>query len=81
MLGASNPSLEGMVVGTIPVLPRVVLHHPMLAADAGQDFIEPFRQAIEGRLGVPYVMVVEGSIPDDQTLEHAGQYAGLGAGW
>ncbi len=79
-LGAGGPSIEDMVMGRIPVLPRVVLHHPMLAENVGQDFMEPFRHAVEGTLGAPYVMVVEGSIPDDQTLERAGQYAGLGLG-
>jgi hydrogenase small subunit len=79
-LAASNPSMEDMVMGRIPVLPQVVFHHPMLAEDAGQHFMEPFRRAAEGTLGTPYVVVVEGSIPDDQTLERAGQFAGLGVG-
>jgi len=79
-LGAIHPSMEDMVLGRIPTLPHVVFHHPMLAGEAAQDFMEPFRQAAEGTLGAPYVMVVEGSIPDDQTLERAGQYAGLGVG-
>ncbi len=68
------------MAGTIPVIPRIVLHHPMLSEEAGQAFIDPFRQAVEGTLDAPYVMVVEGSIPDDQTLERAGQFAGLGVG-
>ncbi len=80
VLGASNPSVEAMVLGTIPWLPHVVFHHPMLAEDTGRDFMEPFREAVEGTLGAPYVMVVEGSIPDDQTLERAGQFAGMGVG-
>ena len=79
-LGASNPSVEDLVMGGIPALPRVVLHHPMLAENAGRDFVEPFRQAAEGTLGAPYVVVVEGSIPDDQTFERAGHFAALGAG-
>ena len=79
-LGAIHPSLEAMVLGTIPILPKVVLHHPMLAEDVGRDFVEPFREAAEGTLGAPYVMVVEGSIPDDQTLDSSGQYAALGVG-
>jgi len=79
-LGASWPSVEGLVAGNIPFLPKVVLHHPMLADDIGRDFVEPFARAAEGRLGAPYVMVVEGSIPDDQTLERSGQFAALGVG-
>jgi hydrogenase small subunit len=79
-LGASNPGVEDLAAGRIPVLPQVVLHHPMLADEIGRDFMEPFRRAAEGTLGAPYLMVVEGSIPDDQTLERAGQYAALGVG-
>ncbi|MDQ3609318.1 MAG: hydrogenase expression protein HypE, partial [Actinomycetota bacterium] len=79
-LGASHPSVENLVSGTIPILPKVVLHHPMLADDVGRDFMEAFREAAEGTLGAPYVMVVEGSIPDDQTLERSGQFAALGVG-
>jgi hydrogenase small subunit len=80
MLGANSPSVESMARGGIPFLPQVVFHHPMLADDVGRDFVEPFRQAVEGTLGAPYVMVVEGSIPDDQTFERSGQYAALGVG-
>ncbi|MCP9490501.1 MAG: hydrogenase expression protein HypE [Solirubrobacteraceae bacterium MAG38_C4-C5] len=79
-LGAVHPPVESLVSGNIPFLPKVVLHHPMLADDVGRDFVEPFRQAAEGTLGAAYVMVVEGSIPDDQTLERSGQYAALGVG-
>ncbi|HEV2770335.1 MAG TPA: hydrogenase expression protein HypE [Solirubrobacteraceae bacterium] len=80
LLTASQPSVEDLVTGRIPVLPQVVLHHPGLTADPGADFVTPYRQAVEGTLGDPYVIVVEGSIPDDQALERAGQYAALGVG-
>ena len=79
-LGARWPSVSEMVTGSIPFLPQVVLHHPMLAEKAGPKFVEPFRQAVDGTLGAPYLMVVEGSVPDDQTLERTGQYAALGVG-
>ena len=79
-LGASNPSLDEMVRGAIPFLPELVLHHPMFADDVGRDFMVPFRQAVEGNLGAPYLLVVEGSIPDDQSFEQAGQFAALGVG-
>ena len=80
MLGASNPSLEDLVLDRVPITPRIVVHHPMLGADSGHDFMEPFTRAAEGTLGAPYILVVEGSIPDDQSLEREGQYAGLGVG-
>jgi hydrogenase small subunit len=77
--GATAPSVEELLAGTIPGLPRVVLHHPVLSIDAGHGFIEPFRKAVEGTLGAPYVVVLEGSIPDDQPLEQ-GYFSGLGVG-
>ncbi len=80
MLGASAPGMDELVLGKIPALPKVVLHHPTLAADSGHQFMEPFRQAAEGRLGAPYIVVVEGSIPDDQILEREGHFSALGVG-
>jgi hydrogenase small subunit len=31
MTAATNPSLEDIITGTIPGMPRVVLHNPVLA--------------------------------------------------
>ncbi|MHB8656511.1 MAG: NADH-quinone oxidoreductase subunit B family protein [Solirubrobacteraceae bacterium] len=81
MTGASNPSLEDLIAGTIPLMPKVRLHHPMLDEESGDDFMEPFKRAIAGRLGAPYLLVLEGSVPDDQALpRQGGCYAALGAG-
>jgi hydrogenase small subunit len=77
--GATSPSVEDLLAGTIPGMPRVVLHHPVLSVAAGHDFIRPFRDAVEGTLGAPYVVVLEGSVPDDQGLEE-GFYSGFGVG-
>jgi hydrogenase small subunit len=79
MLGAISPRIEELSLGLIPRVPRVVMHHPMLDEDAGAEFMQPFRDAAEGNLGAPYVVVVEGSIPDDQALEGAGHYAAMGS--
>jgi hydrogenase small subunit len=79
--GATSPSVEELLGGTIPGLPRVILHHPVLSVDAGADFIAPFRDAVKGRLGAPYVVVLEGSVPDDQALpERQGYFSAMGAG-
>jgi hydrogenase small subunit len=80
MLGAISPRLEELTLGLIPRVPRIVMHHSMLNEDSGADFMRPFREAAEGTLGAPYVMVVEGSIPDDQGLGGAGFYAAMGDG-
>src|SRR5436305_13865091 len=64
--GASQPSLEDIVLGVLPGVPRVRLHHPVLASEAGEAFLVPFRPAVAGQLGRPYVPVVDGSIPTEQ---------------
>jgi hydrogenase small subunit len=80
VMGASNPSIESLVLGTVPRLPRVILHHPMLDEESGHDFMAAYRAAVEGTLGAPYIVVVEGSIPDDQSFEREGYYSALGSG-
>src|SRR3954454_22986085 len=77
--GATAPSVEELLAGSIPGLPKVFLHHPVLSIGAGAEFVRPFRDAANGELGAPYVIVLEGSIPDDQSLE-AGYYSAMGAG-
>ena len=79
-LGANAPRVEELGLGDIPDLHRVVIHHPMLDEDAGADFMQAYREAAEGRLNAPYVVVVEGSIPDDQSLGGPGYYAAMGNG-
>jgi hydrogenase small subunit len=79
--GATNPSVEDLLAGTIPGMPRAVLHHPVLSVSAGAGFTRAFRDAAEGKLGAPYVMVIEGSVPDDQALEPGkGYFSAMGAG-
>src|SRR5215212_6630632 len=79
--GATNPSVEDLLAGAIPGLPKVVLHHPVLSVSAGAEFIRPFRDAVNGTLGAPYVVVMEGSVPDDQKFaENQGYFSAMGAG-
>ncbi|HVK07994.1 MAG TPA: hypothetical protein VM597_04365 [Gemmataceae bacterium] len=74
--GATQPSLEDLVLGVLPGVPRVRLHNPVLAYGAGEEFLAPFRKAAEGKLG-PYVLVMEGSIPNERNKAE-GYWAGLG---
>src|SRR5688500_12866108 len=60
-LGANAPRIEELTLGLVPRVPHVAVHHPMLADEAGAAFMAPFRQAAEGTLGAPYIVVVEGS--------------------
>ena len=52
-VGAQSPSVEQLVSGAIPGLPKVILHHPVLATEAGEAFIGPYRLATQGKLGAP----------------------------
>src|SRR5437763_2363296 len=73
---ATQPSIEDLVLGAIPGLPRVRLHNPVLAYANGRDFLEPFHRAAEGRLE-PFLLVVEGSIPNERNKAE-GYWAALG---
>ncbi|MEQ9424332.1 MAG: hypothetical protein RJQ09_07955 [Cyclobacteriaceae bacterium] len=78
-VGATSPSAENLLQGNIPGVPKVVLHHPVLATVAGEAFMKPFRQAANGELDAPYVVLFEGSIPDETLAKKFGGYwSGLG---
>jgi hydrogenase small subunit len=79
--GATNPPVEDLLLGTIPNLPKVVLHHPVLNVAAGAEFIKSFHDAANGTLGAPYVVILEGSVPDDQRYPiNQGYFSALGSG-
>src|SRR6185312_5934005 len=74
---ASQPSIEDIVMGAIPGLPKVHLHNPVLAYEVGDEFLEYWHLADEGRLGAPFVLVIEGSIPNEE-IKREGYWAALG---
>src|SRR3979409_1144265 len=61
---ATQPSLEDVLLGAIPGLPRVHLYNPVLAYENGDDFMKYWFRAERGELE-PFVLVVEGSIPNE----------------
>src|SRR5271168_4278046 len=73
---ATQPSVEDVVMGTIPGLPKVHLHNPVLAYEVGDDFMKYWYQAEQGKLD-PFVLVVEGSIPNEKNKKE-GYWAALG---
>jgi hydrogenase small subunit len=77
--GATTPSIESLLLGTHPGLPRVVLHHPVLDLEAGPHFLAAHELAVKGELGAPYVIILEGSATDELKA-HAtgGHWASLG---
>ncbi len=76
LTGATQPTLEDIVLGGMPWIPRIRIHNPLLAPAVGDDFLRPFHLAAEGRLA-PFLLVVEGSIPDE-TNKAEGYWAALG---
>ncbi len=73
---ATQPSLEDVLLGAIPGLPKVRLHHPVLAYETGADFLRAFDRAAKGELG-PFLLVVEGSIPNEK-IKSEGYWAAFG---
>ncbi|PZR88193.1 MAG: hydrogenase expression protein HypE, partial [Candidatus Nephthysia bennettiae] len=73
---ATQPSLEDVLLGAIPGLPRVHLHNPVLAYENGDDFMTYWYRAERGELD-PFVLVMEGSIPNED-IKSEGYWAALG---
>jgi hydrogenase small subunit len=76
MTAATNPSLEDLVRGTLPGMPRVVIYNPLLAYETGEEFVAAFRRAAVGQLK-PFVLVLEGSVPNEQ-ISGEGHWAAFG---
>src|SRR4051812_43051035 len=76
MTSATNPSLEDIIQGVIPGMPRVVVHTPVLAYENGAEFMQAWYDAEAGKLD-PFVLIVEGSIPNEK-LSGEGHFAGMG---
>jgi hydrogenase small subunit len=74
---ATLPSIEDVLLGAIPGLPKVHLHNPVLAYEVGDDFMKYWYQAERDQRGAPFVLVVEGSIPNEE-IKKEGYWAALG---
>jgi hydrogenase small subunit len=76
MTSATSPSLEDLVQGVLPGMPRLAIYNPLLAYETGDDFMRAFWSAAAGDLD-PFVLVLEGSVPNEQ-LSGEGCWAALG---
>jgi hydrogenase small subunit len=74
ILGATSPSVESLLTGSLPAVPIVYLHHTAVQLEAGEAYMEPMRRAAAGTLGAPYVVVYEGSVADESIANAAGGY-------
>ncbi len=73
---AMQPSIEDVLLGAIPGLPKVYLHNPVLAYENGGEFISFYQKAAQGQLD-PFVLVVEGSVPNEK-IKKEGYWAAVG---
>jgi len=58
MTGATQPSVEDLVLGALPWIPKVRFHNPFLAYENGDEFVRPFRLAAQGSAEHPFILVV-----------------------
>jgi hypothetical protein len=65
MTAATQPSIEDILLGGIPWIPKVYMHNPFLTYDNGEEFMRHFHAAAEGKLA-PFILVMEGSIPNEK---------------
>src|SRR5919199_50560 len=72
--GATAPSVEDLLLGRLPGVPRLVLHHPVVSVEAGHAFVKNYELAAEGKLNAPYVVIYEGSIANERLAEETGGY-------
>ena len=76
MTAATQPSIEDVVGGSMPWIPKVRLLNPFLSFENGDDFLARFRLAAEGHVD-PFILVVAGSIPNEKNKDE-GYWASLG---
>jgi hydrogenase small subunit len=77
MTNAKLPRIEDVALGLIPNLPKVHLVNKVLAYETGDDFMEPFWKAANDELGLPFIFVVEGSIPNEK-INGEGYWTSMG---
>ena len=76
MTAATNPSWEDLARGLLPGVPPLVIHNPLLAFETGNDFVQAWYDAENGRLD-PFILVVEGSIANED-INGDGHWTGFG---
>ena len=81
LTAATQPSIEEIVLGALPGLPRIQVHWPLIDFECGPEqgadtFIEWWHKADRGELE-PFVLVVEGSIPNE-AIKSEGYWCGFG---
>ena len=76
MTNATSPSLEDLLQGILPGMPRLAIYNPLLAYETGDEFMRAFFSAAAGELD-PFILVLEGSVPNE-LISGDGHWAALG---
>jgi hydrogenase small subunit len=77
MTAATQPSIEDVLLGAMPWIPKVHLHNSFLSSEVGEDFMAHFHAAAEDCSPRPFILVIEGSIPNEKNKEE-GYWASFG---
>ncbi len=73
---ATQPSIEDIVMGGLPGIPRVKFLNPFYSFENADEYIDYLERACRDELG-EFILVIEGSIPDE-TNKNQGYWAALG---
>ena len=81
LTAATQPSIEEIVLGALPGLPKIAVHWPLIDFECGPEqgadnFMEWWHKADRGELD-PFVLIVEGSIPNE-AIKPEGYWAAFG---
>ncbi len=77
LTGATQPSAEDLMGGTVPGLPRVEVIHTVVSVESGPEWVQNMIMAENGELDAPFVICWEGSVMDE-TKSGTGYWMGLG---
>ena len=77
LTAAEQPSIEDLILGAFPGVPKIRLHNQVLAYENGSEFLQNFQDAVEGKID-PFILVMEGSIPDESNHPEGGYWAAFG---
>ena len=73
---ATQPSIEDIVMGGLPGIPKVRFLNPFYSYENADEYIAYLEAAEKDKLN-PFILVIEGSVPNEQ-IKDEGYWAGLG---
>ena len=77
MTGATQPSIEDIVTGALPWIPKVNFHNPFPGLRKWRRICEAVPRCRRRQDGRPFILVVEGSIPNENNKSE-GYWASFG---